>query len=88
MVWIKMQDKPVHLLRTCLTEKQSVLSGQGKGKLPHLSEAFNAEENVTVCDVLESKHLSVALIYPEFLETNSDSSLVYHPAILRPWMAL
>jgi len=64
------------------------LSGQGKGKLSHLSEAANAEEKETVRDALESKHLSAALIYPECLEANSDSSLVYHPVILKPWMAL
>ena len=43
------------------------VSGQGKGKL-HLS-VVDTEKNITLCDVLESKHPSAAPLYPECLET-------------------
>jgi len=37
-----------------------LLLGQGKGRLLHLSEVTGAKENITVRDVLESKHPSAA----------------------------
>ena len=58
-----------------------ILSGQGKGRLLHLSEIVNAEKNTTVRDALESKHPSAAPLYPDCLDTTSDSSLAYHPTI-------
>ena len=58
-----------------------ILSGQGKGRLFHLSEVTDTKENTTVRDVLENKHPSAAPLYPECLDTNTDSSLVYHPVI-------
>ena len=58
-----------------------MLSGRGKGRLLHLSEIVDTKENKTVRDVLETKHPSAAPLYPECLDTNSDSSLVFHPII-------
>ena len=49
-----------------------ILSGQGKGRLLHLSEVTDAKESTTVRDVLESNHPSAGPLYPECLDTNTD----------------
>ena len=46
-----------------------------------MSEVTDAKENTTVRDVLENKHPSAAPLYPECLDTNTDSFLVYYPVI-------
>ena len=58
-----------------------ILSGQGKGRLLHLSEIVDVQKSKTVRDVLESKHPSAAPLYHECLDTNCDPSLVSHPII-------
>ena len=58
-----------------------MLSGERKGRLLHLFDVVNVEENTTVRAVLESKHSAAAPPYPECLDTTFDSSLVYYPII-------
>jgi len=51
-------------------------------KSNRLSEVVDFEKNITVRGVLESKHSSAALLYLECLDTETDSSQIFHPIIL------
>ena len=58
------------------------MSGQRKGRLLHLPEIVDAENNTTVRDVLEIKHPPAAQLFHECLNaTVCDSSLLVHPII-------
>ena len=42
---------------------------------------MDANGTTSVRDILASKHPPAALLYPEYLITDTDSSITYHPVI-------
>ena len=58
-----------------------LLSGVHRGKNLGLNELVDADESLTVRDVLKSKHPPAAPLHHECLITDTDPALVYHPVI-------
>ena len=56
-------------------------SGEYRGKKLHLNDFVDADETVTVQEVLRSKHTPAAPLHHECLITDSDPTPAHHPVI-------